>query len=69
MRGIAFDAGSQDKGIAASIKELDKVLNSYGVKHFYEEYDGDHINRVAERIGGNLLKFFQENLATEQAKK
>lgn len=68
LRGVAFDAGSQDKGIAASIKELDKVLTSYGVKHFYEEYDGDHINRVAERIGGNLLKFFQENLATEQTK-
>ncbi|RDC62460.1 alpha/beta hydrolase [Adhaeribacter pallidiroseus] len=69
LRGIAFDAGSQDKGIAASIKELDKVLNSYGIKHFYEEYDGDHINRVAERIGGNLLKFFSENLATDQPKK
>ncbi len=69
LRGLAFDAGSQDKSIAASIKELDKVLNSYGVKHLYEEYDGDHINRVAERIGTNLLKFFSENLTFEQPKK
>ncbi|QNF34012.1 esterase [Adhaeribacter swui] len=69
LRGIAFDAGDQDKSIAASIKELDKILNAYGIKHFYEEYDGDHVNRVADRIGNNLLKFFSENLVTEQVKK
>lgn len=69
LKALAFDAGADDKGIAASIKELDKVLDSYGIKHSYEEYDGDHINRVAERIGTNLLFFFSENLSFEQSGK
>ena len=69
LNALAFDAGSEDRGIAASIKKLDKVLHSYGIKHFYEEYDGDHINRIAERIGTNLLSFFSENLSFEQSKK
>lgn len=69
LKGLAFDAGFQDKGIAASIKELNKVLDSYGIKHFYEEYNGNHTNRVAERIGTNLLNFYSENLSFEQPKK
>jgi S-formylglutathione hydrolase len=69
LRALAFDAGSEDKGIAASIKELDKVLDSYGIKHVYEEYNGDHINRVAERIGTNLLQFFSGNLSFQQPAK
>lgn len=69
LKALAFDAGADDRGIAASIKELDEVLDSYGIRHFYEEYDGDHINRVAERIGTNLLTFFSENLSFEQSRK
>jgi enterochelin esterase-like enzyme len=65
LNALAFDAGSQDKGIAESIKELDKILNSYGVKHIYEEYEGDHINKVAERIGTKMLNFFSENLSSK----
>ena len=69
LRALAFDAGTKDRGIAASIKELDKVLDGYGIKHFYEEYEGDHINRVAERIETSLLKFFSENLSFEQPRR
>jgi S-formylglutathione hydrolase FrmB len=50
LKAIAFDAGTRDQSIAASIKILDEELNKYGIKHFFEIYDGDHINRVAERI-------------------
>jgi hypothetical protein len=69
LHALAFDAGNKDSGIAASIKELNKVLDSYGVKHVYEEYEGDHINRVAERIGTNLLDFFSQNLSFDQPKR
>jgi S-formylglutathione hydrolase len=68
LRALAFDAGTKDRGIAASIKELDRVLDGYGIKHFYEEYEGDHINRIAERIETSLLKFFSENLSFEQSR-
>jgi enterochelin esterase-like enzyme len=63
LKGIAFDAGTRDQGIAASIKTLDAELNKYGVKHDFEIYDGDHINRVAQRIGSKMLLFFSEHLS------
>ncbi|WP_241739029.1 alpha/beta hydrolase [Pontibacter beigongshangensis] len=69
LRALAFDAGSQDKSIAASIRELNEILNNYGIRHRYEEYEGDHINRVAERIGTLLLNFYAENLSFEQERK
>lgn len=69
LNGLAFDAGSRDRGIAASIKELSKVLDNYGIKHVYEEYEGDHVNRVAERIETSLLRFFFQNLSFEQPRK
>lgn len=63
LKAIGFDAGTRDQGIAASIRTLDEELNKYGVKHSFEIYEGDHINRVAERIGSKLLQFFSDNLA------
>lgn len=62
LHAIAFDAGTRDQGIAASIRTLDQELNKYGIKHFFEIYEGDHINRVAERIASKVLMFFSENL-------
>lgn len=62
LKGIAFDAGTKDQAIAASIRTLDEELNKYGVKHFFEIYDGDHVNRVAVRIRTIMLKFFSETL-------
>ena len=63
MRAIAFDAGIRDESIAATIKVLDDKLNNYGVKHLYETYEGDHTNRLAERIETKLLEFFSDNLS------
>lgn len=63
LKAFAFDAGTKDEGIAASIKVLDAELNKYGVKHVFEIYEGTHISRVAERIRYNMLKFFSANLS------
>jgi len=63
FHAIGFDAGTEDRGIAESIKVLDNELNKYGIPHSFEIYQGDHINRVAERIEKNMLKFFSENLS------
>lgn len=63
LEGIAFDAGNEDKDIAESIKRLHESLTGYGVEHLYEEYAGDHLNRVAERIGTVMLPFFEETLS------
>jgi S-formylglutathione hydrolase FrmB len=69
LRAIGFDAGTKDAGIAASIKTLDSELNKYGIKHFFEIYEGDHVNRVAERIESKMLKFFSENLLFMESKR
>lgn len=65
LKAIAFDAGTRDEGIAAAIKVLDAELNKYGVKHFFEIYEGNHTNRIAERIRKNMLPFFSKNLSFE----
>lgn len=62
LHAIAFDAGTYDTGIAASITTLDKELNKYGIKHTFEIYDGNHINRIGDRIRQKMLKFFSDNL-------
>ncbi|SOD99564.1 alpha/beta hydrolase [Spirosoma fluviale] len=68
LHALAFDAGSKDASIAANNKILDAMLTNYSIPHTYEEYDGDHINRIGERIEQKMLPFFTKNLSTEMAK-
>ena len=63
LRGIGFDAGTGDiMGIPESIKTLNNELDKYGIDHSFEIYEGDHLNRVAERIERNMMVFFSQNL-------
>ena len=59
---IAIDIGTKD-GLLASNKELDQAMTTFGVTHAYDEYDGDHTNKVAERIELHVLPFFSKNLS------
>ena len=68
LHALAFDAGSKDASIAATNKTLDALLTNYKISHTYEEYDGDHINRIAERIEQKMLPFFTTNLSSEVVK-
>jgi S-formylglutathione hydrolase len=65
LHAIAFDAGRQDdyKAIPDSLIVLDRILNSYGIAHTYETYDGTHTSRIPQRIGGSVLPFFSKNLS------
>jgi enterochelin esterase-like enzyme len=58
---IAIDIGLQDPLLAAN-QELHKELTRRRIPHHYEEYEGDHTNKVGERIERNLLPFFAKNL-------
>ena len=62
LKAVALDAGLQDRGISEATKKLHEVLDSYQITHFYESYEGDHLNRIAERIQTKALPFFSENL-------
>lgn len=65
LKAIAMDAGQQDQGISESTKKLHELLDKYNISHLYESYQGDHINRIAERIQTKTLPFFSENLSFE----
>ena len=58
---IGIDIGTKD-GLIASNKELHAAMTRLRIPHGYEEYDGDHINKVRERIELNVLPFFSRNL-------
>jgi enterochelin esterase-like enzyme len=62
LTAIAFDAGTKDTGIAATVKTLDGILNDYKIAHFYEIYEGTHTDRIAERIETKTMPFFSKNL-------
>src|ERR1700730_14884626 len=59
---IAIDVGTKD-GLLATNKELEQVMTRFAVAHTYQEYEGDHTNRIAERIEMHVLPFFSNNLS------
>ena len=58
---IAVEIGTMDT-LLASNKQLHEALTRLRIPHLYEEYSGDHTNRVRERIDRNVLPFFSKNL-------
>src|SRR5580658_10663732 len=58
---IAIDVGTKDN-LLASNKELEQVMTRFAVAHTYQEYEGDHTNRIADRIEMHVLPFFSDNL-------
>jgi S-formylglutathione hydrolase len=61
-RAIAMDIGTKD-GLLAANKQLELAMTRFGVVHTYEEYDGDHTNRRAERVETKVLPFFSNALS------
>ena len=59
---IAIEVGTMD-GLAASNRDLDKAMMQMGIQHTFETYEGDHTNRVPERIEMNVLPFFSKVLS------
>ena len=47
-----------------SNQRMHDALTRLRIPHYYEEYDGDHTNKVRERVERNLLPFFAKNLVS-----
>jgi enterochelin esterase-like enzyme len=62
---IAVDAGDRDVGIAPTVTALHGILDSYGIAHDYEIYEGDHVNRIDARLSSHVLPFFTRHLKFE----
>lgn len=60
-RAIALDVGNADP-LREDNLNLDAALTRLRVPHAFEEYEGDHGNRVRERFAAKVLPFFSEHL-------
>lgn len=58
---IGIEVGSKDFPVLLSgVRELSKTLKKDGIDHKYEEYNGDHGNKLHLRVENNLFQFFSE---------
>ena len=62
--GDRFETFGTKDGLLATNKQLHDTMTKLRIPHGYEEYDGDHTNKVRERVERNLLPFFSKNLAS-----
>lgn len=54
---LAFDMGLADSLLPQS-RQMHGKLAQLGIPHVYEEYEGDHFNRLPERLRDRALPFF-----------
>ena len=60
--GIGMDVGLQD-GLSTSNEQLAKRLQAYAIPTAFETYEGDHVNRIAERVEQHVLPYFSQHLS------
>lgn len=60
-RAIAIDVGDQD-GLRIDTGKLHDVLDSYGIAHAFEIYQGTHTSAMAVRFQNFVMPFFSKNL-------
>lgn len=63
LRGLRFDSGYEDEftHIPPTSRALSAALSERGIDHVYEEYNGDHRNRMWGRTGrlaSEVLPYF-----------
>jgi S-formylglutathione hydrolase len=64
LKAIAMDIGLQDTLISGN-RLLDEGLTRFGVVHTFETYEGDHNNRIPQRLEEKVLPFFSNTLSFE----
>jgi S-formylglutathione hydrolase len=65
LKAIALDIGLQDTLITSNHVLVD-ALKRVGVAHTFETYEGDHGNRIPQRLEEKVLPFFSHSLSFEQ---
>jgi len=64
-RALGIDAGDKDQPIADTVKALHVRLDDFSIAHSFEIYDGDHVNRIEDRLTNKVLPFFGERLKSK----
>jgi S-formylglutathione hydrolase FrmB len=62
-KAIALDIGLQDT-LLASNQIMVARLKRFGVPHTFETYEGEHGNKVMQRLEEKVLPFFSQQLAS-----
>jgi S-formylglutathione hydrolase FrmB len=62
LHAIGMDVGDKD-GLSHSNHQLSEALSAFEIRNTFETYDGDHTNRIAERVRTKVLPFFSTNLS------
>lgn len=62
---IVIDAGDKDLPIADTVRTFDRILSDYGIAHAAEIYEGDHVNRIEQRLETKVLPFFGQRLKSQ----
>ena len=60
--GTLVSTSTADPLLTAN-RQLHDAMTRLRIPHHYEEYDGDHTNKVRDRIEFHVLPFFSKNLA------
>lgn len=61
LEAFAMDIGDQDFLLEGN-RQFREELDRFGVKYQFELYEGDHGNRIRERIRTEVLPFFGQHL-------
>jgi len=59
---IAIETGDKDFVAVDGAKQLHALLDGYSIANELQVYDGDHVNRIHERLTKHLMPFFAAHL-------
>jgi S-formylglutathione hydrolase FrmB len=65
LKAIALDIGLQD-GLITGNRQLVDAMARYKIPHTFETYEGDHGNRIPQRMEEKVLPFFSTHLSFER---
>jgi S-formylglutathione hydrolase len=65
-KAIALDIGLQDGLITGNQLLVDR-MKRFGIAHTFETYEGDHGNRIPQRLEEKVFPFFSKHLSFDQA--
>ena len=68
LKAIALDIGLQDNLIGGNRLLVDGFTR-FGIAHTFETYEGDHGNRIPQRLEEKVLPFFSKNLSFDQPRR
>jgi enterochelin esterase-like enzyme len=67
LRGIAFDAGTQELPLQNSNRQFSEALKRNKIEHTFEVFEGGHTDKVRARIETKMLPFFSRTLVSQNS--